>query len=78
MELQTLTQCVRQVIDEAIEAGGSTLRDFAGTDGAMGYFQHNFDVYGRAGETCKRCPGQKIERIVQSNRSSFFCANCQR
>ena len=75
--LDLLAACVRDVIDEAIEAGGSTLRDFAGTDGAMGYFQHNFDVYGREGETCRRCPGHKIQRIVQSNRSSFFCQNCQ-
>lgn len=76
-ELESLTRAVRQVINDAIEAGGSTLKDFAGTDGAMGYFQHRFDVYGREGEPCKRCDGATIGRIVQSNRSSFFCARCQ-
>jgi len=73
-----LAPAVRSVIAEAIEAGGSTLRDYAGADGAMGYFQHRFDVYGREGEPCHRCPDSTIERIVQSGRSSFFCPNCQR
>lgn len=73
-----LTPAVRSVISEAIEAGGSTLRDYAGADGAMGYFQHRFDVYGREGEPCHRCEDRKIERIVQSGRSTFFCPGCQR
>lgn len=73
-----LTPAVRSVIAEAIEAGGSTLRDYAGADGAMGYFQHRFDVYGREGEPCHRCEDRKIERIVQSGRSTFFCPGCQR
>lgn len=73
-----LTPAVRDVIAEAIEAGGSTLRDYAGADGAMGYFQHRFDVYGREGEPCHRCEDSRIERIVQSGRSSFFCPTCQR
>ena len=68
----------RQVIEEAIEAGGSTLRDYAGADGAMGYFQHRFDAYGREGEACRRCDGGVIRRIVQSNRSTFYCPSCQR
>ena len=68
----------RQVIVEAIEAGGSTLRDYAGADGAMGYFQHSFDAYGREGEACRRCGGGVIHRIVQSNRSTFYCPGCQR
>lgn len=74
-----LAPAVRGVISEAIEAGGSTLRDYAGADGAMGYFQHSFDVYGREGEACRRCgEGARIRRIVQSNRSSFYCPTCQR
>ena len=68
----------RQVIEEAIEAGGSTLRDYAGADGAMGYFQHRFDAYGREGEACRRCDRGVIRRIVQSNRSTFYCPSCQR
>ena len=65
------------VLREAIEAGGSSLRDFAATDGELGYFQHNFLVYGREGENCVTC-GQTIRRIVQSGRSTFFCPSCQR
>lgn len=65
------------VLREAIEAGGSTLRDFASADGALGYFQHRFDVYGREGEGCRRC-ASPIRRIVQGGRSTFFCSRCQR
>jgi len=75
---ERLAVAARAVIAEAIEAGGSTLRDYAGADGAMGYFQHSFDVYGREGEACHRCEDSVIERITQSGRSSFFCPQCQR
>jgi formamidopyrimidine-DNA glycosylase len=77
--LERLTVCVREVIADAIAAGGSTLRDFAATDGALGYFQHRFLVYGREGEPCTRetCGGA-VKRIVQSGRSSFYCPRCQR
>lgn len=76
---QRLAAAVRAVIDEAIAAGGSTLRDFASADGALGYFQHSFRAYGREGEACPTpdCAG-RIERIVQSGRSTFFCSTCQR
>lgn len=76
---QRLAPCVRDVIGEAIAAGGSSLRDFASTSGELGYFQHSFDVYGREGQPCRRpgCDGQ-VQRIVQSGRSTFFCARCQR
>ncbi|PWE18294.1 DNA-formamidopyrimidine glycosylase [Marinicauda salina] len=76
---ERLAAAVRAVIAEAIEAGGSTLRDYAGVDGAMGYFQHRFDVYGREGEPCRRdgCGGT-VRRLVQSARSSFYCPACQR
>ena len=74
---ERLAAAARAVIAEAIEAGGSTLRDYAGADGAMGYFQHRFDVYGREGEPCRRGCGP-VRRIVQSNRSTFYCPGCQR
>ncbi|KAA5802432.1 bifunctional DNA-formamidopyrimidine glycosylase/DNA-(apurinic or apyrimidinic site) lyase [Alkalicaulis satelles] len=74
---ERLAGAVRAVISEAIEAGGSTLRDYAGADGAMGYFQHSFDVYGREGEPCA-CGKTRICRILQSSRSSFYCPLCQR
>ena len=72
-----LAEAVNAVIGEAIEAGGSSLRDFAGTDGALGYFQHGFAVYGREGAACGRCEAP-VRRIVQSGRSSFYCGTCQR
>ncbi|HAK98891.1 MAG: DNA-formamidopyrimidine glycosylase [Rhizobiales bacterium TMED249] len=74
-----LIEAIKNVLDEAITAGGSTLRDFAGAQGSAGYFQHNFDVYDREGEACLKpeCGG-KIKRLVQSGRSSFYCSKCQR
>lgn len=74
-----LVPVIRQVLEEAIIAGGSTLRDFKRADGELGYFQHSFDVYGREGGPCRTegCTG-RIARIVQSGRSSFYCAQCQR
>ena len=75
----SLVPIIRDVLQEAIEAGGSSLRDFRQADGELGYFQHQFDVYGREGEPC-RTNGclNVIRRIVQSGRSSFYCAQCQR
>ena len=74
-----LAPVIRQVLDEAITAGGSTLRDYAKADGSLGYFQHSFQVYGREGEACLKdhCTGI-IQRIVQSGRSTFYCKRCQR
>lgn len=74
-----LVPIIRQVLQEAIDAGGSSLRDFRQADGELGYFQHSFDVYGREGEPCKTtsCTGV-ISRITQSGRSSFYCPQCQR
>lgn len=74
-----LVPLIREVLAEAIEAGGSSLRDFRQADGELGYFQHNFKAYGREGEACTSlgCQG-RIGRIVQSGRSTFFCTNCQR
>ena len=75
---EALATAIREVIADAIEAGGSSLRDYVHTDGSLGYFQHSFSVYGREGEACRRpgCGGH-VERIVQSGRSTFFCRQCQ-
>ena len=69
---------IGDVLTEAVAAGGSTLRDYAHTDGGAGAFQHAFRVYDRVGQPCgtKGCGGT-IGRIVQSGRSTFFCAACQ-
>lgn len=76
--LEDLADGVRTVLNEAIVAGGSTLRDFRNADGNSGYFQHSFAVYDREGEPCPT-PGCRgvIKRIVQSGRSTFFCPVCQ-
>jgi formamidopyrimidine-DNA glycosylase len=67
------------VLEEAVKAGGSSLRDHRQADGSLGYFQHTFRVYDREGEPCSRegCAG-KVSRVVQSGRSTFFCGSCQR
>ena len=72
-----LAPAINAVIAEAIAAGGSSISDFANTEGELGYFQHRFDVYDREGEACKRC-GAAVKRIVQSGRSTFYCPTCQR
>ncbi|MEX0280392.1 MAG: bifunctional DNA-formamidopyrimidine glycosylase/DNA-(apurinic or apyrimidinic site) lyase [Arenibacterium sp.] len=74
-----LVPIIRDVLSDAIKAGGSSLRDFRQADGELGYFQHSFDVYGREGDACKTADcGRPISRIVQSGRSSFYCVQCQR
>ena len=75
----TLVPLIRDVLSEAIAAGGSSLRDYRQSDGELGYFQHVFQVYDREGVDCvtPACD-RKIQRIVQSGRSSFFCPQCQR
>jgi len=74
-----LVPIIREVLHEAITSGGSSLKDFRQADGELGYFQHNFAAYGREGEPCLTpgCTGE-IRRIVQSGRSTFYCAQCQR
>ena len=74
-----LAQIIRDVLTEAVAAGGSTLNDFAHTDGSLGYFQHRFKVYDREGEPCvtPTCDAV-IERMVQSGRSTFHCPSCQK
>lgn len=78
-EAQRLVPLIRDVLAEAIEAGGSSLKDYRQADGELGYFQHCFRVYDRAGQICATpgC-GTTLQRIVQSGRSSFFCPTCQR
>ena len=75
----SLVPVIRDVLRDAIEAGGSSLRDFRRADGELGYFQHRFDVYDREGQPCRRegCSGT-VARVVQSGRSSFYCGSCQR
>lgn len=76
---RALAATIRSVLRAAIKAGGSSLRDYAKTDGALGEFQHHFAVYDREGAPCPRaqCKGT-IKRIVQSGRSTFYCPTCQR
>jgi formamidopyrimidine-DNA glycosylase len=74
-----LARAIKEVLEEALVAGGSSLRNHRQTNGAMGYFQHNFRVYGREGSACPRglCNGVVL-RITQAGRSTFFCGACQR
>jgi formamidopyrimidine-DNA glycosylase len=72
-----LARAIREVLNEAVAAGGSSLRDHRQTNGALGYFQHSFRVYGREHESCTRCGGV-VRRIIQSGRATFFCGGCQR
>jgi formamidopyrimidine-DNA glycosylase len=74
-----LAEAIRDVLNEAIEAGGSSLRDYVQADGELGYFQHRWAVYGHEGEPCPGCDcAEGVRRIVQSGRSTFFCAKRQR
>ena len=77
-----LALAIRAVLTEAIEAGGSSLRDYVRADGELGFFQDRFGVYDRAGLACPACPGPPacagVARIVQAGRSTFFCPRTQR
>ncbi|MYM55452.1 bifunctional DNA-formamidopyrimidine glycosylase/DNA-(apurinic or apyrimidinic site) lyase [Thalassovita mangrovi] len=77
--IAALVPIIREVLNDAIAAGGSSLKDFRSAGGELGYFQHRFDVYDREGQPCHSdgCPSV-IRRIVQSGRSSFYCPSCQR
>jgi len=72
-----LTNKIKEVLRKAIKAGGTTLQDFAKVDGNPGYFSQELSVYGRENENCYNCNG-KIERIVQNQRSTFYCPKCQK
>jgi len=74
-----LVAAIKATLNDAIEAGGSSLRDYVQADGELGYFQHKWAVYGREGEPCPGCTCKEgVQRIVQSGRSTFFCAKKQR
>ncbi len=73
-----LAQAITDVLREALNAGGSSLRDHKRVDGGLGEFQHRFAVYDREGEFCRNNCGGRIKRIVQSGRSTFYCQKCQR
>jgi len=79
---ERLVPAIRATLMEAIAAGGSSLRDYVQPSGELGYFQHAWKVYGRAGEACEQCPGggdcAGIKRLIQSGRSTFYCARVQR
>ncbi|TWB38059.1 bifunctional DNA-formamidopyrimidine glycosylase/DNA-(apurinic or apyrimidinic site) lyase [Nitrospirillum pindoramense] len=82
-DAQRLVPAIRDVLTEAIAAGGSSLRDYVQSDGELGYFQHSFAVYGREGQACPGCDCDVartggVRRLVQAGRSSFFCARRQR
>ena len=72
-----LTNNIKEVLRKAIKAGGTTLQDFAKVDGKPGYFSQELSVYGRENENCYNCNG-KIKRIVQNQRSTFYCPKCQK
>lgn len=72
-----LVEAIKQVLGEAIEMGGTTLRDFLNAEGEAGYFKQELRVYDREGEPCREC-GNEVKRIVQSNRSTFYCPKCQK
>jgi formamidopyrimidine-DNA glycosylase len=72
-----LVQTIRETLSTSIAQGGSTLRDFTDSNGKPGYFQQNYAVYGRTGEPCRVC-GSPVKQIVQGQRSSFYCAVCQK
>jgi formamidopyrimidine-DNA glycosylase len=72
-----LVSTIQQVLDKAIEAGGTTLRDFRKTDGKPGYFTQSLDVYGREGEACHQC-GTAIKCIRQAQRATYYCPKCQK
>lgn len=74
---ERLARAVRTTLEDALAAGGSTLRDFMGADGSPGYFQQQYFVYDRAGDPCRVC-AHPIRRVVQGQRSTFYCPVCQR
>ena len=74
--LDALAEAIPEVVDEAIAAGGSTLKDFISPDGELGYFAKDFAVYDREGQPCAF--GGMVKRVVQAGRSTFFCPSCQR
>jgi formamidopyrimidine-DNA glycosylase len=75
-EAARLHRALRRVLEDAVRAGGTTIRDYRSADGARGKYVNRLQVYGRVGERCRRC-GATVERIVFGNRSAFLCPGCQ-
>jgi formamidopyrimidine-DNA glycosylase len=73
-----LVKAIKATLSDAIKAGGSSLKDYVQTDGELGYFQHSFAVYDRAGKPCRKCRKSAIEKTVQGGRSTFYCPQCQK
>ena len=79
VRLKRLEESIRNVLTSAVQAGGSSLRDYVQVSGELGYFQHRFNVYNREGQACVTgYPRHVVGRLVQANRSTFFCSLCQR
>ena len=76
--LARLVPAIREVLEQSIGDGGSSLRDYARPDGELGYFATRFEVYGREGQPCRRGDGGEVRRIVQGGRSTWFCPKCQK
>jgi formamidopyrimidine-DNA glycosylase len=76
--LARLVPAIREVLAQAIDDGGSSLRDYARPDGELGYFATRFAVYGREGQPCARGDGGAVKRVVQGGRSTWFCSRCQK
>lgn len=76
-ECKALVQAIQQVLQRAIETGGSTLKDFVNSDGKSGYFQQEYKVYGRNGQSCDDC-GNEIEKKIIGQRGTFYCRHCQK
>lgn len=78
-QAEALVRAIKIVLQKAIKAGGSTLRDHRQANGELGYFQHSFSVYDREGQVCVTCAGKRpIMRIIQGGRSTFYCPTCQK
>jgi len=75
-EYARLSEAIKTVLAKAIEVGGTTLRDFTGSNGQAGYFRQKLNVYERDEQACRIC-GTEIKRIIIGQRSSFYCPNCQ-
>ena len=75
-ESQKLVSAIKKILRKSLKAGGTTLRDFSGTNGEPGYFKQQLLIYGRDNKSCDKCGG-KIKRIKQGQRSSYYCPNCQ-
>jgi formamidopyrimidine-DNA glycosylase len=76
-QCERLAKAIKDTLRAAIKAGGSTLRDFVGADGAAGYFQNRYWVYDRAGQKCRRC-GTLVRKVLQGQRSTYYCVTCQK